>query len=179
MKKFILFALFITMISANDQESYPLFGTVKDVASDDKLFVHTQATHRSQKIGGLPNNAKVAVQSCQMVGRSTWCKISQLPGHRYGDFKSGWVNARYLNLNNKGYVSIEGKKNNCYYALFCNHNRCIVVTSFTYDAMIDRVLEVQKEKIHRSKIIQSDKFGAMKQGEDGYCTLHSMLNRAP
>jgi hypothetical protein len=179
MKKFALFFVFIAFLSAKDSEEYPLFGIVKDVASDDRLFIRAKATHRSQKLGGLPNGVQVAIESCQRVGRSTWCKIFQLPRHSDNkEFANGWVNARYLDLGNKGYVTIKGRENKCYYALFCNHNRCLVVTDFTYDKMIDRVLEIKKEKIHRKEITQSDKFAAIPKDGDGYCTTDTLINKA-
>lgn len=51
---------------------------VTDVASNDVLYVHSQALLASPRIGNLPHNAKgVRVYGCEWsdVDQGTWCEV--------------------------------------------------------------------------------------------------------
>ena len=91
-----------------------LSASVVNVASNDVLNVRSKANWHSKKIASISSYSagSVRVNRCKRVGKSTWCKISPLndiEGYGYGA-PSGWVNARYLHLSSRGYVSINGKK---------------------------------------------------------------------
>jgi hypothetical protein len=130
MKILILISFFIGILCADIVKNTPLFATVINVASDDVLNVRQSANYRSKKIGDLPNEAIIKVYKCKKIGRSKWCKIGHMAlidYDNYGyDAPDGWVNAKFLSFDNRGYVLVN-KKGGCYYSLSCGGSYCKVL----------------------------------------------------
>lgn len=147
-------------------ESIALFGTVVNVAENDILTIRSTPNYKSKKVGFLPPEAYIAIEKCH----ATWCTVYQIPQQFYENFHAGWVNARYLKFSNRGYVNIEGQKNDCYYAVACKDDKCSVVKSFEYDYEKDILSNLVVEQIQRDKLEPTSNFGAMGEEGDGYCT---------
>ena len=160
-----------------------LSASVVNVASNDVLNVRSKANWHSKKIASIPSYSagSVRVNRCKRVGKSTWCKISPLndiEGYGYGA-PSGWVNARYLHLSSRGYVSINGKKN-CYYSLYCKNKKCKVVIDLRENNKYDVV--ALKTKIYPKSAIKAEtNFSAMPENDEGYCVsrrkIEEFLNK--
>ena len=164
----------ILFVSAYAQNT-ALFGTITGVSSDNMLNVRAQPNYKARKLGALPPNAYIGIAQCKRVGQSRWCHIYQITQNIYtDDFQSGWVNARFLKPLNRGYVLIEKRKNNCFYALQCREDRCEVVTGASYD---DRgnIVRLQTEWMDRKYVRGDSRFGAASNDMDGYCTLDQRL----
>jgi hypothetical protein len=130
MKILILISFFACVLGADIVKSTPLFANVVNVANDDVVNVRLNANYRSKKIGDLPNNAIIKVLKCKKVGHAKWCRIGHMgliDYDNYGyDAPDGWVNAKFLSFNNKGYVLVN-KKGRCYYSLSCTGSYCKVL----------------------------------------------------
>jgi len=167
LQRALLIALFLLSCSSASATYPGLFGSVVNVASNDSLNVREKPDYHSKKTGSLAPEAFVGVDHCKKMGKSTWCKVFPLPQQNYEGFgwnaKLGWVNARYLKFDNRGYVIIAGKPN-CDYALRCKNNKCEVVVSY--------ITNPRTEWIDRKRLKGTDRFGAMPNDPDasGYCT---------
>ncbi len=166
--------LFFLISSTVLAQETPLFATVINLQENDTLNVREKPDYHTKKTGTLPLYAYVGVDSCKRVGDSTWCKVFHLAQQVYDGFgwdaKPGWVNARYLELDNEGYVIIDGKPD-CDYALRCQKGKCEVVES--YETNNQNELTSMKTKwIERRRLKASSNFGAMTEDIEasGYCT---------
>lgn len=90
-------------------DSTPLFAQVANVSKNDTLNIRSQASYRSKKVGELPADAYIGIEKCQNIKGSSWCEIYQIPQQFYENFQPGWVNTRYLQFSNRGYVNIQGE----------------------------------------------------------------------
>jgi len=154
-------------------ESTALFATVKNVAKDDRLNVRAEANHKSTKVGELPPSYYVGVEKCKKIKSSTWCKVYPLVqqwSEKFAENSTGWVNAHYLNFHDRGYVTIEGEKNNCYYAIACKNDLCNIVKDMQYDHEKDKMPKMQTKWIKRSRLKGESAFGAASSDMEGYCT---------
>jgi len=120
----------ISFIYGDDITKYPpLFAEVMNLGDNETLSVRLQPNKNSKKIGYLPNEAIVKVYRCKKIKKDTWCKIGHmllLDYEGYGDkAPSGWVNAKFLDPFNEGYVLINGRAR-CFYALKCKNGVCDV-----------------------------------------------------
>jgi hypothetical protein len=153
--KIILLILFITTtIKANYiiTKYPPLFANVVGIREDDVLNVRVSPYYRSTKIGYLPNGARIKVYECKETNAdSIWCKIGHLRGFDYRGYgylaPDGWVNAKYLTFNNRGYVLIDnvGK---CYYSFGCKSNICNVLINSYF------------KSVNRGKLLGVSRFNA-------------------
>ncbi|SFV90850.1 hypothetical protein MNB_SV-4-652 [hydrothermal vent metagenome] len=176
MKKNVAAILFLSASLVASDISYPgLFAHVVHIADDDTLNVRERPDYHSKKTGELPIDAFVGVDYCTKKGKSTWCRIFHLAQRNYAHFgygaKPGWVNARYLDFDNSGYVIIDGKPD-CDYALRCTKSRCEVVDDYTTDAGDGHISALKTRWIERERLKASDRFSAMRDDPDasGYCT---------
>jgi hypothetical protein len=159
-----LFCVWV-LIGAYGGEVTPLFGVVTGVAADDVLNVRARPDYRSAKVGALDPDTQVYVDRCRTIGRSRWCRIHTNP--LMGNQAKGWVNARFLRPVNRGYVTIKGRKNGCFYALSCaKDGRCDVVMHIYGGS---RIKGLDHEHITRLQLRPSNNFEAMDESEDGYC----------
>jgi hypothetical protein len=138
----------------------PLFGRVTGVAADDRLQVRLRPDYRAPAIGALPPGARVGVERCVRRGRSRWCRIRQLTQLLYWEGEeAGWVNARYLRGENRGYVLVDGLAE-CRYSLGCREGIC-------------RVVGPEGERgplaIPRRRLRGESRFGAAPATAEGYC----------
>jgi hypothetical protein len=79
----------------------------------------------------------------------------------------GWVNARFLRPVNRGYVTIKGRKNGCFYALSCaKGGQCDVVTALKGGAETTGLV---RARIPRTRLQPANNFQAMAPGGEGYC----------
>ena len=172
MKKLLILTI---LVSISYAESYrnALFAGVNGITSNDTLNVRVVPDYHSQKIGALPQDAFVGVDYCKKVGKSTWCKIFHIAQMDYEEFgwnaKAGWVNARYLKFDNRGYVIIDGKPK-CDYALRCKNSKCEVVTDYTTNPNTNDITSLKTQWIKRDRLKASSNFGAVADARDGYCT---------
>ncbi|BAF72949.1 SH3 domain-containing protein [Sulfurovum sp. NBC37-1] len=148
----------------------PLFASVINIAQNDTLNMRKSPDYHSEKIGALPLDARVGVDSCKKVGHSTWCKVFHLVQYDYDAFgygaKPGWVNDRYLTFSDRGYVLIEGEGNRDY-VLGCNHGKCDIVSHISTKG--DKVIGIQTQKIARNRLKGASHFGATTKEMDEYC----------
>jgi len=171
MKKItILFICMGIYAYANDILKTALFAEIIHVKNDDTLNVRSRADYRSKKITELNYNMVVGLNGeCKRSGKSIWCKVYELAA--YGGDQEGWVNAHYLEPYSKGFVTVKGYENNCYYALNCTDKegkiQCLIV------------LDKDKEAkwIERDLIKGESQFGAAHQSMEGYCTKGAWLDK--
>jgi len=169
--KFFLLTLSL-LATVNASSVYPgFFAAVVDIAKNDTLNVREKPDYRSRKIGALPLDAYVGIDHCKKIGKSKWCKIFHIAQRDYDEYgwdaPPGWVNARYLSFDDRGYVVVDNKPN-CNYALHCEKGKCEVVTDYkTNDT--NKVTSIKTEWIKRQRLKGSSNFGAMGDSE-GYCT---------
>ena len=149
MKKIWLATMsFLVLLAAADTFYPGLFGTVVKIAEDDTLSVRKKPDYRSEKIAELPLYARVGIDRCIKVKRSTWCMVHTVNCNmgqelEYGDKLPGWVNARYLDFSNRGYVAVNDGHHNCNYALSCSKGVCQVVTDTTFKGAEVRALKTK------------------------------------
>jgi hypothetical protein len=171
-----VWSIWILAVAVYAQTAYDdaLFGRVVGVAEQDTLNVRKHPDYRSKKVGALPNDAIVGVDRCRKVGSSVWCKVHHMAQHDYEGFEygtsGGWVNARYLVLDDRGYVTINGKAS-CYYILGCQNGQCDLVSHYTQDAD-GNVISIKTKKVPRSALYAESNFGAEDPHDEGYCVKH-------
>ena len=176
MKK--IFLSLILVITSVLSDNTALFASVQNVAKNDTLNVRSEANYKSEKVGKLPPAWHIGVEKCKKVNTATWCKVYplvQIWAEAFGGNDTGWVNARYLKFYNKGYVTVEGKTNDCYYAMECKHNACHVVMEMQYDHEKNDMSLWKTEWIDRSKLKGESHFGAADSHSEGYCTNGRMI----
>ena len=152
-------------------DSAALFGKVMNVSENDTLNVRSQPSYRAKKVAELPAEAYVGIEKCQKVKRSTWCRVYPLVQQWYEKFGNdshiGWVNARYLKFNNRGYVLIKGKKN-CAYCINCTDGKCEVVLDYEINKE-HVIVKLQTELIERNLLRGESSFGVTPDNVDGVC----------
>ncbi len=155
-------------------EETALFASVKGVEKGDFLNVRATANHQSNKVAAIPSFKDIpltfGVETCKKVKTSTWCSVYPLTQNWADSFKEndkGWVNTRYLNFSNRGYVLVDGKAN-CAYAIGCTEGKCELVADFKQDNN-GEVVSMETKWVERADLKGESKFAAMNPKEDGYC----------
>jgi len=176
--KTVLFLLLLSnsVVALADKNS--LFATVENVKENDTLNVRKEASYKSAKVGELPPSWNVGIAKCKKIKSSNWCKVYPLVqewSEKFTENSTGWVNAKYLKFSNKGYVTVAGKKNNCYYVMECKQHTCLVVMEMQYDYEKNDMSLWKTEWIDRSKLKGESHFGAADSHSDGYCTNAGMI----
>ena len=174
MPKLLIMAIFFSAYLGASTITHPgLFADVVNVAENDTLNVREKPNYHSKKTGALPLDAFVGIDRCKDIGRSTWCKVFHIAQRDYDHFgsdaKPGWVNARYLKFDSRGYVIIDGKPN-CDYALKCYENKCEVLADYKTDSKTNNITSLKTRWIDRKRLRGSSNFGATGDERDGYCT---------
>ena len=158
------------VIGLNADEQ-PLFGKVSNIAKSDTLNVRSSSTYKSKRLASLPFGAFIGIKRCEKVGKSKWCEVYPLTQYEYENFTSQdnerWVNARYLKLSNKGYVTILNKRN-CDYALMCKDSLCEIVSDYTSDKE-GNIIDIKTKWVKREYLKAESSFGAASSTMDGYC----------
>ncbi len=173
MMKLLIIGFFLESAMGWAQET-PLFASVVNLPQNDTLNVRKSPDYHAKKTGALPLDAYVGVDECKEVGKSIWCKVHHLAQRDYEEFgygaTPGWVNAKYLEAGNSGYVIINGKPN-CDYALRCKKGKCEVVESYETNEK-NEITSIKTKWIDRKHLRGSTNFGAMTEDPDasGYCT---------
>lgn len=162
--------LSILLLTGSWSDSAALFGKVIHVAENDTLNVRAEPNQKANKIGEIPFDGYVGIETCKKIEKSQWCKVYFLVENYYENFwkdkNIGWVNARYLQFSNHGYVIIKGKRN-CAFSLKCIDDKCEVVDD---DHDIDYKRTGLKTKwIQREHLKGESNFGATPDNVDGYC----------
>ncbi len=160
-----------------------------NVAQNDTLNVRTEPNYKAKKISELPVEAYVGIEKCKKFKKTIWCRVYPLVQQWYekfgNDSHKGWVNARYLQFSNRGYVNIAGKEKNCFYALRCrdiaNKKECLVVYDLNYNYEKDKMIKIKSKWIERKKLKGESMFGAASENreinpEGGYCTTGRMID---
>jgi len=178
MKAIVFFITAIITLNATTSYKDALFGKVVGVASWDRLNVRANPNYKSKKVASLPNEAFVGIDRCKKVGKSIWCKVHHIAQHDYEGFtynsKSGWVNAKYLKLSDRGYVLVNGKAN-CYYVIGCKNGLCSLVTNYKHDKDYN-IVSIKTKKVKRGSLYSESNFGATNpNGDGGYCTNARMI----
>ncbi len=174
-KGLFLMVFLSSLMYAIDVANPPLFVTVTGVAEDDVLNIRQEPDYHSLKVGSQVPDAYMAVERCVEVGGATWCKVYEVAQYFYSeDFKPGWVNARFLKLNNKGYVSIDGKRN-CDYVIGCKADKCELVTSYEADEN-GSAISIKTKWVERSRLEGESHFSAMPDDADGYCNIGQFVD---
>lgn len=174
MKKILVLLIIASLLKSVGAwaQQAPLFATVVNLSKNDVLNVRKAPDYRSRKIGALPLDAYVGVDQCKEIGVSRWCKVHHIAQRDYEEFgwdaSPGWVNARYLQPKNRGYVISNGKPN-CGYALGCNKGKCEIVDSYETNKN-QEIISLKTKWIDRKHLTGSSNFGAMSPDGDGYCT---------
>lgn len=156
MKKLLIMVMFLSAYLGASSISYPgLFADVVNVAKNDTLNVRAKPDYHSEKVGELPADAMVGIDYCKKIGQSLWCKVFSMSMLDFGtpldEVKSNWVNAGFLEFDNSTYVSIDGKEE-CYYSLKCQGNRCKVILGTIYDSKTDYVKSLKIDWIARERL---------------------------
>ena len=165
MKILLISLTLISSLLAKDfVKNPPLFAYVKGVAKDDTLNVRVKPNYRSKKVGELLNDAFVRVLKCKKISsKSTWCKIGRFKIVDYekypGNAPDGWVNARYLDFSNRGYVLVNNK-GSCDYSFGCKNGLCNILT------------DSNLKSIKRSQLFGATRFSA---GGGELCNPNSMF----
>lgn len=163
--------MFIFLSGVSFANNALLFGIVKGVASNDALNIRAKPNYKSKKITSLPNGSYVGISRCKYIGHSKWCKIFPLAQLYYGNFNddssSGWVNAKFLKLESRGYVVVDNKPK-CDYALRCVGTKCKIVVGFTEDKNRN-IVKLKSRWIDRSRVKGESKFGAVGKDAEAYC----------
>ncbi len=167
--KIILGLLFFNVLYA---ENLALFARVVNIDKDDRLNVRFKSNYKSKKVGAIPLNAYVGVEKCKNNKKTVWCHIYPLVQNWYDKFgfkNKGWVNAKYLKFENRGYVIIKGIRN-CAYAIGCHNGKCEVVDNFK-NANIEDYDKVGLNSIfiERAYLKGESNFGATPNNVDGFC----------
>lgn len=157
----------------------PLFASVMDVEKGDILNVRAKPSHKSTKVADIPSAYDFlftfGVEKCKKVKSSIWCRVYPIVQHwseNFGGDVIGWVNARYLKSDNRGFVVINGEKN-CDYSLRCLEGKCEVVYDYLIDDKIDvehNIIGLKTKWVKREHLKGESHFGAMSEEGDGYCT---------
>jgi uncharacterized protein YraI len=151
-----------------------LFGKVVKIAENDRLNVRSLPDYHSKKVASLPPGAYVGVDTCRKKEGATWCRVHHLAQYDYEGYgwnaPSGWVNARYLQLSDRGYVLVDGK-GNCDYVVSCSRGKCLLVSQYDLDRQSHEITSLHTKKIDRSRLIAQSNFGAASDNMDGYCTI--------
>jgi hypothetical protein len=177
MKKIIMTLILSSSLFSNDPG---LFAKVVNVSTNDTLNVRVLPNYKAEKVAEIPYDWYVGVEKCKKIDHSTWCRVYPLLqqwSEHFGAKNKGWVNARYLQFENSGFVTIEGKKNNCYYALKCQKGTCLVIVGMKDDPQTDKVIDFETQWIERSKLRGESGFGAASNEMDGYCTTGNWLKQ--
>jgi hypothetical protein len=173
-KGIFLIIFLSSSIYAIDTANPPLFVTVVGVAENDMLNIRQEPDYRSAKVGSQVLDAYMAVERCEEVESATWCRVYEVAQYFYSeDFKPGWVNARFLKPNNRGYVTIDGKRN-CDYVIGCEADKCEVIASYENDENLS-IASIKTKWIERSRLKGESHFGAMPDDGDGYCNIHQFI----
>lgn len=175
MKNLILGILLFASVSVFGAENrLGLFASITGVSKGDVLNVRSEADYRSKKMGSFPSDypVPVYVELCKKLTKSTWCKVR--PEALFEGGAPGWVNARYLNFSNQGYVKIQGMENKCFYALKCKDQKCEVVVDFKTNEQHD-LASIETKWITKDNLTPTNQFGAMYKDQDGYCTLGRLV----
>ncbi len=110
---------------------YPSFhAKVINVAKNDVLNVRAKPNYKAKKLGSLEVGEEVQVEYCLESPKSTWCKIYPSVGINLGVplAPSGYVNAKFLQFMNQGYVNIKNRKSDCDYLVECKNNKCLILS---------------------------------------------------
>jgi len=174
MKKTAAAILFLSASLVASDISYPgLSAHVVHIADDDTLNIRIAPDYHSKKVGTLPPDAFVGIDHCKQIGKSTWCKIFNigLDERDYGGWNAspGWVNAYYLQFQNRGYVRIKGKAK-CYYLLGCKKGKCDVVTAYKSDPKTHAI-----HSLHIEAIAREDLSGTLGDGYTYHCNNGSYI----
>jgi len=173
MIKMILFVFAILLNAQDIAKSPPLFGKVVRIDKDDILNVRIKPDYHSAKLASLPLNAYVGIDNCKKIRKSIWCQVHHLPlqdyeGYGYG-VPSGWVNARFLDFDNTGYVLVDHKAS-CDYVVGCDNGFCKLVTDIKEDSNYD-IVSLKTKLLKRDRLFATNHFGAMYENGDGYCII--------
>ena len=174
-----LFLINIFAISKNVNYNDALFATVVNVPTNDILNVREKPNYKSKKIGSLSpkDDYLLVVEKCEKKEKSIWCKIHLAELYDVDNFdidKSGWVNAKYLTFYDNGYVLIDGI-GNCDYSLECKDGFCELIDGIIYYPGIYVIKSTKR--IKRERLSPTNHLGAMTEGGDGYCNIHSYLTK--
>lgn len=165
--------LFIFLSVALWSESSPLFGRVINVSENDTLNVRSQPDYKSAKVAELPPGAYVGIKKCIKIKKTSWCRVYPLVQQWYENFGNdrhkGWVNRRYIEYSNRGYVMVKGEKN-CDYVLGCHNGKCEVVNDYEI-VNEDNDLELKTQWIERRHLKGESKFGVTPDNIDGFCNI--------
>jgi len=128
-KVLILIAMSISVFAWD--KFYPSFhAKVVNVAKDDVLNIRLKPTYKSKKLGYLKVSENVQIEYCLDSSKSTWCKVYPTVSINIGVEKhasSGYVNARFLEFKNQGYINIKNRKSNCDYLIKCKNDKCLIL----------------------------------------------------
>ncbi len=165
--------------SSKKQENLPLFAKVYDVAEDDFLIVRNAPNEGAKKVGSLPGGGhekvgfSVRVDQKLKKGGAVWYRISPLCQVLADGFSepenAGWVNGKFLREVNRGYVIVDNHPS-CDYALRAKDGKCEVVVDVDVNEKGD-VTRLYKKWISRKRLKGTSNFGAMSEGDEGYCTI--------
>ncbi len=174
MKRVVVACMVVFFVVSAHADEIPLFAKVVGVSKGDSLNVRKEPHYRSKKVDALEPGSFVGVEQCKTLGHSRWCRVEELPNGG-PSFHSGWVNARFLHADNRGYVIIENKPN-CDFALACRGSKCKVVKELSLNAK-DEVTSMQTEWVARKRLKPASRFSAMPADGDGYCISdHQILD---
>ena len=157
----------------------PLFAKVVNIVKDDVLNMRSKPDHKSEKTGELYASSIIGVDLCQTTNKSTWCKIGILTNLK--EMETGWVNARFLDLNgkhaNRGYVKISGRPNLCYYSIKCEPKSGILMCmTANSDFSYTNTNNASIEWTNRDDLHAGTAFDSAPENSDGYCINGKMVD---
>jgi len=165
--------------SQNKQETLPLFARVYDVAEDQSVIVRKTPNAGAKKVGSLSGAGRgklgfsVRVDQKLKKGDSVWYRIYPLFPPRFEEFSepenAGWVNGKFFREVNRGYVIVDNHPSGDY-ALRAKDGKCEVVVDVDINDHGD-VTRLYKKWISRKRLKGTSNFGALPEGDEGYCTI--------
>jgi hypothetical protein len=93
---------FTISLMARNAEGVPLFAEVVSLKENETLGIHENAGYESEKRGELHLGERVMVDICVNSLSLKWCRVKS--EDEADGAREGWVNSRYLDFHNNGYV---------------------------------------------------------------------------
>ncbi|WP_300362378.1 hypothetical protein [Hydrogenimonas sp.] len=122
-------------------------------------------------------SVRLKIHRCQTHADTLWCEVSALesyvPMEAIEKLRKGWVEAEGLKCTDEGgYVLVDGE-GACRYALGCGRDGCEVIEDFFEVGGF--LLPTKTRRIPRSHLLAANRFEAMGDEGEGYCTLDTYL----
>ena len=151
---------FTISLMARNAEGVPLFAEVVSLKENETLGIHENAGYESEKRGELHLGERVMVDICVNSLSLKWCRVKS--EDEADGAREGWVNSRYLDFHNNGYVRVLGDEGRCFYSVGCIWKDGRQLCKIVYDTgkKGERPYYLKTRWIERSRIEPQTEVGA-------------------